>query len=125
MTVQNLESSAVPAVPTTIALSPPLDEEAVSLNPPSAKMRETTKDGTVWTVIRCGENRGRLQSQNVLTEAAGPTAHTKCNSEDALAAFLCLVDDGMLKHIRDCTVVEAHRVKEDISWDMTVDELKV
>ncbi|KAF7640843.1 hypothetical protein LDENG_00010390, partial [Lucifuga dentata] len=30
----------------------------------------------------------------------------------------------MLKHIRDCTVAEAHRVKEDSSWHMTVDELK-
>ncbi|TRY76094.1 hypothetical protein DNTS_033980 [Danionella cerebrum] len=107
-----------------VILSSPLDEEAVALNSPSVEIRETAKDGTVWTVVEQSENRGRLQSQNVMTEAAGPTAHAKRNIEDALTAFLCLVDDGMLKHIRDCTVAEAHRVKEDSSWDLTVNELK-
>lgn len=122
-TVQNPELSAVPAEPTTRAPSPPLDDEAILLNPPSAEI-QTAKDGTVWTVIQCSENRGRLQSQNVMTEAAGPTPYAKRNIEDALTAFLCLVDDGMLKHIRDCTIAEAHRVEEDSSWDITVDELK-
>lgn len=62
-------------------------------------------------------------STNVITDAAGPTAHAK-PIEDALTTFLCLVDDDMLKHIRECTVDEAHRVKEESSWDMTVGELK-
>lgn len=117
------------AVPTTRALSPlpvqvALDKEPVPLNPPPAERHETAKDGTIWTVAQTGENRGRRQSTNVITEAAGPTAHAKRNIEDALTAFLCLVDDGMLKHIRECTVDEAHRVKEESSWDMTVAELK-
>ena len=55
-----------------------------------------------------------------MTEDARPTVHAKRRIEVALTTFLCLVDDGMLKHIRDCTVAEAHRVKEDSSWDMTV-----
>lgn len=59
-----------------------------------------------------------------MTEAAGPTAYAKHNIEDALTAFLCLIDDDMLKHIRDCTIAEAHRVMEDSSWDMTVEGLK-
>ncbi|KAF7641448.1 hypothetical protein LDENG_00280990 [Lucifuga dentata] len=63
-------------------------------------------------------------SSSKLPEAAGLTAHARRNIEDAVTAFLCLFDDGLLKHIRDCTVAEAHRVKEDSSWDMTVDELK-
>lgn len=94
-TVQNPGSSAVRAVPTTRALSPALDE-AVPLNPPIAERHETAKDGTVWTVIQSGENRG---SQNVMTAAPGPTAHAKRNIEDALTAFLCLVDDApWLRH---------------------------
>uniref|UniRef100_A0A3B3SZ47 PiggyBac transposable element-derived protein domain-containing protein n=1 Tax=Paramormyrops kingsleyae TaxID=1676925 RepID=A0A3B3SZ47_9TELE len=103
--------------PATRALSAPL-------NSPSAEQYETAKDGTVWTIIETGENSGRRQSQNVMTEVSGPTAHAKRNIEDALSAFLCLIDDVMLKHIRDCTVAEAHRVNEDSSWDITVDELK-
>ncbi|XP_032379457.1 piggyBac transposable element-derived protein 3-like [Etheostoma spectabile] len=82
------------------------------------------KDGTAWTVLPLTDRAGRKQSQNVLTEAAGPTAHAKRNIEDALTAFVCLFDNGMLKHIRDCTVAEAHRHLGDSSWDMTVAELK-
>ncbi|XP_051242438.1 activating transcription factor 7-interacting protein 1 isoform X2 [Dicentrarchus labrax] len=121
-TVQSPDPSAVPAVPRQ--LSPPRDEEAGPKNPLSAVRRETAKDGTVWTYIELGEDRGRRQCQNVITEAAGPTVHAKRNIVDALTAFLCLVDDDTLKHIRDCTVAEAHRVKEDKIWDMTVEELK-
>lgn len=75
----------------------------------------------MWTIIETGENSGRRQSQNVMTESSGPTVHAKHNIEDALSAFLCLIDDVMLKHIRDCTVAEAHRVNEYSSWDMTED----
>eukprot|EP00064_Thunnus_orientalis_P010586 superscaffoldBa00001450_g10612 len=80
------------------------------------------KDGKVWVVLQKTEHPGRRQRQNVLTEAAGPTAHMKCNIEDALMAFLCVFDDGMLKHIRDCTVAEAHRHCGDSSWDLTDDK---
>lgn len=60
VTVQNSESSAVAAIPTTRALRLPLDEEAVPLNPPSAERHETAKKkSTVWTVTQSGENRGR------------------------------------------------------------------
>ncbi|XP_032364546.1 uncharacterized protein LOC116678920 [Etheostoma spectabile] len=82
------------------------------------------QDGTAWTVLPLSDRPGRTQSQNVLTEAAGPTAHAQRNVEDALTAFVCLLDDGMLKHIRDCTVAEAHRHLGDSSWDLTVAELK-
>ncbi|KAM7402628.1 hypothetical protein PAMP_017851 [Pampus punctatissimus] len=86
---------------------------------------ETVKDGTVWTVIQSGKNSGKRKSHNVFTEAAGPTAYAKRNIEDALTSFLCcVVDDAMLKHIRACTVAEAHRVREESSWDMSVNELK-
>lgn len=55
MTVQNPESSAMPALPTIRALSPPLDEEALSLNPPSAEMHETEKTvpcGLLYGVVK-------------------------------------------------------------------------
>lgn len=83
---------------------------------------EKGKDGMVWTVIQPTEHLGRRQSHNILTEAGGPTAHAKRNIEDALTAFLCLFDDSMLKHIRNCTVAEAHLHHN--SWDLTVAELK-
>ena len=84
---------------------------------------EKGKDGTVWMVLQPDRRPGRRQSQNVLTEAAGPTAQAKRNVEDSLTAFLCVFDDGMLKHIRDCTVAEAHQENSDSSWYLTVAEL--
>lgn len=92
---------------TTRALSLRLDE-TVPLNPLSAERHETARNGTVWTVIQSDENGGRRQRQNVLTEAAGPTVHAKFNIEDSPTSFLCLVDEFMLKHIRDSTVAETH-----------------
>ncbi|XP_041641302.1 uncharacterized protein LOC121508476 [Cheilinus undulatus] len=83
---------------------------------------EQAKDGTLWEVIQPGAQSGRAQSQNVLTESAGPTAHAKRNVEDAVSTFLCLDDRRMLHHIRDCTVAEARSVEE--RWDLSVAELK-
>ncbi|XP_073345276.1 uncharacterized protein [Pagrus major] len=117
-TAHNAQGLPEPALEPTGVLSPLL----VSSQPEAAV--EKGKDGTVWMVLQPDGRPGRRQSQNVLTEAAGPTAHAKRNVEDALTAFLCVFDDGMLKHIRDCTVAEAHRDHGNSSWDLTVAELK-
>ncbi|MEQ2252010.1 hypothetical protein ILYODFUR_017224, partial [Ilyodon furcidens] len=80
------------------------------------KEEEMGKDGTVWTVVGEEESRGRRQSQNALTEH---------QIQDALTAFLCLVDAEMLIHVQGCKVAEAHRVfEDDSSSDTSVDELK-
>lgn len=81
------------------------------------------KDGTEWTVVQ-GEERGRRQSQNVVTETEGLAAYAKRRISDALTAFKCLVDEEMLEEIRDCTVTEARRVLEDDTWDMSLAELQ-
>ncbi|KAF4101541.1 hypothetical protein G5714_017973 [Onychostoma macrolepis] len=72
----------VPALEPAGVLSPPLE----SSRPEVAV--EKGKDGMVWTILQSTEHPGRRQSQNVLTEAASPTAHAKRNIEDALTAFL-------------------------------------
>ena len=60
-------------------------------------------------MAQCGllYHRGKIEEGfrvKMSSEAPGPTAHTTRNIEDALSAFLRLVDDGMLEYIRDCTV---------------------
>ncbi|KAK7881874.1 hypothetical protein WMY93_030283 [Mugilogobius chulae] len=84
--------------------------------------RERGKDGTIWTLVN-GEERGRRQSQNVLTEAEGPTTNARRRVQDPLTSFMCLMDADTLEHIRACTVSEAHRVLGNTSWQMEVDEL--
>lgn len=54
-----------------------------------------------------------------MTEAAGLTPHAKRNIEDALTAFLCLFNHGMLNHIKD----RGTQSKGDSWWDMSVVQL--
>ncbi|MEQ2299593.1 hypothetical protein AMECASPLE_016791 [Ameca splendens] len=76
---------------------------------------EKGKEGTVWTVVREEETRGRRQNQSVLTDAERSTTYAKRHIQDA----------QMLIHIQGCTVADARRVLGDDSfWDMSVDELK-
>ncbi|KAM4751486.1 activating transcription factor 7-interacting protein 1 isoform 2-T4 [Anableps anableps] len=85
---------------------------------------ENIKEEPVWTAVEPAEHPGKLKSENVLTEAAGPTPYAKHSIDSALTAFLCIIDSGMLKHISKCTVAEAHKHQSTRSWDMTVVELK-
>lgn len=62
-------------------------------------------------------------SQNVLTEAEGPTSYAERKIQDALSTFPCLMDPDILAHIRDCSVTEACRVLGGDSWDMNIEEL--
>lgn len=57
-----------------------------------------------------------------MTEGAGP--HPPSTTKNMPLPLFCLLDDGILKYIRDCTVAESHRAKKDSSLDKTVDELK-
>lgn len=99
-----------------------------SWNPPQSWIHLSRR--WLWTRGKDGkapepnERPGRRLCQNVLTEAAGPTSHSKCKIKDALTGFLCVFDDGILKHIRDCTVAEAYRCHGDSSLGLTLAELK-
>lgn len=102
----------------------PAQPEPPGGSPPALSAgQEQGKDGTVWTLVQ-GEERGRRQIQNVLTEAEGPTLYAKQRVQDAVTAFSCLVNTEILEHIRDCTVSEARRVLQDDSWELSMHELK-
>ena len=89
----------------------------MSAQPPleSRTLHETGKDGTVWRTIQ--------PSQNILTEAAGPTTYAQRNIDNHLSAFMCLMDRVMLQHICDYTVAEAHRCGAE-KWELGLVELK-
>lgn len=88
--------------------SPAPDPNQETNIPPPLLTVENGKDGTVWTVLGPGEYPGRRQSQNVLTEATGPTPYAKRNIYGALTAFLCLFDlehDGGRAESLHCSVI--------------------
>jgi len=65
---------------------------------------------------------GRFQSQNVFTAKPGPTAYTRTVTRP-VDAFRLLIDEGMLRHIKRCTV-EYAQTKES-TWEMADAELDI
>jgi len=68
----------------------------------------------------CDTGSTRFQSQNVFTAKPGPTAYARTVTRP-VDAFRLLIDDGMLRHIKRCTV-EYNQTKQT-TWDLTDDEL--
>jgi len=80
------------------------------------------RDGTKWTIVTQTAIAGRFQSQNVFTAKPGPTAYTRTVTRP-VDAFRLLIDEGMLRHIKRCTV-EYAQTKES-TWDMVDAELDI
>ena len=79
-----------------------------------ADKQTVAKDGTKWTVVSHTALTGRFQSQNVFTSKPGPTAYARTLTRP-VDAFRLLIDEGMLRHIKRCTVEFAQM--EEPTWD--------
>jgi len=86
----------------------------------AADGQTVSKDGTKWTVVTQTAVTGRFQAQNVFTGKPGPTAYSRTITRP-VDVFRLLVDEGMLRHIKCCTVEYAHTKQP--TWDMTDAEL--
>ena len=78
------------------------------------------RDGMKWTIVTQTTLAGRFQSQNVFTAKPGPTAYARTVTRP-VDAFRLLIDNGMLRHIKRCTVEYAQT--KETTWDLTDDEL--
>ena len=98
-----------------------------STNAAATDTRETSRDGTVWIVISPDDApRGRLSSQNVISEVSGLTlfATQRIRKDSILSAFRLLVDEGMMRHIiQRCTEREARACLGDDSCSVSLEEL--
>ena len=88
-------------------------------------VEEIARDGTVWTPLKPGiQVAGRLQQQNILKEIPGPSSHAKRNFDGTVrGTFNLLIDEPLLRHIQQATVVEARRQLQSTTWSMPLDEL--
>jgi len=109
--VENIADDAVNAVPAADA------EGAV---PVVGDKTVTSRDGTVWNYVSQSELPGRFQAQNVFTAKSGLTGYCK-SVKDPVDAFRLLIDDGMLRHIKNCTIQFARSSVPN--WDMSDAEL--
>ena len=84
------------------------------------------KDRTVWQDLATSHiQRGRLQQQNILRFKPCPAAFaTSIITESSpLSSFRVLFDEAMFRNIRKCSIAKAHRISDEINWDVTLDEL--
>lgn len=79
-----------------------------------------SRDDTKWEVVSRSETVGRFQRQNVLKAKSGVTAYTRLVTSP-IEAFRCLIDEGLLRHIKNCTV-EFARLSDE-TWEMSDSEL--
>ena len=88
-------------------------------------MALVTKDGTKWEYIEfSSESRGRLQTQNELTESEGLTRYANRMLDRSLSAFKLLVGNSMLTHVQQYTEAKAHIVKNSDEWKLSLSKLK-
>ncbi|GFX02598.1 hypothetical protein TNCV_728521 [Trichonephila clavipes] len=69
-------------------------------------------DGTGWQSITFEScTRGRIVEHNSFKEKSGPTSYAKRNMENGYVISLgrLLLDEPMLRHIKNSTEEEAHR----------------
>lgn len=103
---------------------PSSSEDKGGSNVPN-QQTEIASDGTIWTRIEEGGVAGRLPVQSAFKDVHGPTAHAKRNimNGNLSSAFLLLIDNHILEHIRICTELEASRVLGK-NWTITQAKLK-
>ena len=69
-----------------------------------------TNDGTCWESIISGSGmHGRIAEHNVLKEKSGPISYAKRNieNESAISSWRLLINEPMLRHIKNCTEEES------------------
>ncbi|XP_072399462.1 uncharacterized protein [Diabrotica undecimpunctata] len=87
---------------------------------------EQSKDGTTWKVIDSGSVPGRRAQHNIYREESGPTSYAKRNVRNncVVSAWHLIINDSMLRHIKECTIAEAHRCLKNDTWTITLEELE-
>ncbi|XP_026472014.1 uncharacterized protein LOC113376319 [Ctenocephalides felis] len=71
-------------------------------------------DGTVWTKIAEGGTPGRSSYNCVFKGMKGPTSYAKKKIiiGDFVSAFSLIIDNYIIKHIKQCTEEEGSRISE-------------
>ncbi|GFU76416.1 hypothetical protein TNCV_4515711 [Trichonephila clavipes] len=81
--------------------------------------------GTGWESITSESCALGKIEHNIFKEKSGPFSYAKRNIKNGYAISLrrLLLDEPMLRHIKNCTEKEAHRQLGRNEWPTTLDEL--
>ncbi|GFW27580.1 uncharacterized protein TNCV_4282811 [Trichonephila clavipes] len=85
-----------------------------------------TNAGTCWKSITSGTCMGgRIAEHNVFNEKSGSTSYAKRNIENSykISSWRLLIDEPVLRRIKNCTEEEAHWQLGKNKWSTTLDEL--
>ncbi|XP_072377221.1 uncharacterized protein [Diabrotica undecimpunctata] len=92
----------------------------------SIRDTEQSKDGTTWKVIDSRSVPGRRAQHNIYREESGPTSYAKRNVRNncVVSAWHLIINDSMLRHIKECTIAEAHQCLKNDTWTITLEKLE-
>ncbi len=74
------------------------------------------RDGTVWHEVT-NERGGRLSVHNIFRAKPGPTNYCR-NVTEAVDAWRLFLDDGLLRHIKECTLEYGRSIQRDFSLEL-------
>lgn len=86
----------------------------------------TGRNGMIWRESPRSSDAGRLPTQNVFRANEGITTKTRATVTDTSkqSAFSLLIDEKTIRHIKNCTEIEANRVLGKTDWSLSLDELE-
>ncbi|XP_054729834.1 uncharacterized protein LOC129238721 [Anastrepha obliqua] len=93
---------------------------------PEVGILQIASDGTEWTCISPNAFEvGRCSQQNILREISGPTPYAKryIENDKPISAWRLLIDEYILRRIKECTEKEAHDKSQNETWNLSLDEL--
>ena len=98
-----------------------LSRISAKMSKPTISCQSISKDGTVWKKIKAdGNSGGRFQKQNVIKFHPGMTSYSR-KIKSPLDSFKLLMDDGLLRHIIDCTLDYA--IQFDSNFTLSIEQI--
>ena len=93
--------------------------------PDTLGLQATARDDTKWDIINFGvEEKARQAAQNVVTKLSGLSRWSRQMVDFPLGAFKPIFDNYIFSQIQNCTNVEACRVLENSTWQVSKSKLR-
>jgi hypothetical protein len=81
------------------------------------------KDGTSWySYTSRASAAGRVKNLNIMRCTPGPTSYvtSRIKERSPFSAWSTLIDENLLRHIKICTIAEAHRRLGNAEWQVGI-----
>ena len=101
------------------------DNQSDEMDDEDDSLWEIAVDCTEWREQTNTDEIGRFPARNIFRATPGPTCYARKKiTNEAISSFNLLISNDILKHIQNCTEIEARKVTNNSTWKVSLDELK-